>query len=50
MNNNDYKYKIQKLCVIKNIVVLLLFTILSIALNKWGVVFFSFLFMSSIED
>lgn len=50
MNNNDFKYKMQKLCEIKNIVVLLLFIILSIALNKWWVVFFSFLFMSYIED
>lgn len=48
-NDNDYNLKITLLCVIKNISVLGLFTILAIAFNKWWIVFFSILFLSHVE-
>ena len=48
-NNDDYRLKINLLCVIKNVSVLGLFTILAIAFNRWWIVFFSILFWSTVE-
>lgn len=48
-NDNDYRLKINLLCVIKNVSVLGIFTILAIAFNRWWIIFFSILFLSSIK-
>ena len=49
-NDDDYRLKINLLCVVKNVSVLGLFTILSIAFNRWWIIFFSILFLSSVEE
>ena len=49
-NDDDYRLKINLLCVVKNVSVLGLFTILSIAFNRWWIVFFSLLFYSYTEE
>lgn len=47
------KYKYQKelctLCVIRNSISLICFTILAIVFNRWWIVFFSILFTTTIE-
>ena len=48
-NDDDYRLKINLLCVVKNVSVLGLFTILSIAFNRWWIIFFSTLFWSSVK-
>ena len=49
-NNDDYRLKINLLCVIKNVSVLGIFTILSIAFNRWWIIFFSIVFFSSVKE
>ena len=49
-NDDDYRLKINLLCVVKNVSVLGLFTILSIAFNRWWIIFFSILFRSSVKE
>ena len=49
-NNDDYRLKINLLCVIINLSVLGLFTILAIVFNRWWIVFFSILFLSYVEE
>jgi hypothetical protein len=44
----DY-FKLLKLVIIKNSISLICFTILAIIFNKWWIIFFSALFMSTIE-
>lgn len=49
-NDNDYRLKINLLCVLKNICVLGFFTILAIVFGKWWIIFFSILFLSKVEE
>lgn len=44
----DY-FKLSKLVIIINSISLICFTILAIIFNKWWIVFFSVLFMSTVE-
>lgn len=49
MDNKEYIFKLNLLCVIKNIIVIICFTISSILFGKWWVMLFSALFLSSVE-
>ena len=46
---NKYKKHLNRMVVIDNSIVLICFTILAIIFNKWWIVIFSALFMSSIK-
>lgn len=48
MNNREYK-ELWKLCVIRNSISLVCFTILAIVFNKWWLIFFSALFLTYVE-
>ena len=48
-NDDDYRLKINLLCVVKNVSVLGLFTILAVVFKHWWIVFFSLLFYSYTE-
>lgn len=50
MNENEYSFKINLLCIIKNIVTIICFTILAIIFNHWWIIFFSLLFMVKAEE
>lgn len=45
----EREYNLWKLCVIENSITLICFTILSIALKRWWIIFFSALFFSRVE-
>lgn len=47
--NKDYN-ELSKLCVIRNSISLICFTILAIVFNKWWLIFFSALFLTYVED
>lgn len=49
MNENEYSFKINLLCIIKNIVTIICFTILAIIFNHWWIIFFGSLFMAKAE-
>ena len=49
MNENEYSFKINLLCIIKNIVTIICFTILAIIFNHWWIIFFSLLYMLKTE-
>lgn len=50
MNKEDYEYHktLNKLCVIRNSISLICFTILSIAFNRWWIVLLSAFFTADI--
>lgn len=50
MNEKEYNFKMNLMCIIKNIVSIICFTILAIIFNHWWIIFFSLLFMVSLED
>lgn len=50
MNEKEYSFKINLLCIIKNIVTIICFTILAIMFNHWWIIFFSLLFMVKVEE
>ncbi len=50
MEDKEYKKYLFKLCIIKNIVTIICFTILSIVFNKFWIIFISVLFMSSVKE
>lgn len=43
---SEHKKYLSKICIIKNSISLICFTILAIVFNKWWIVFFSALFTS----
>lgn len=45
----DYTLKLNLICAIKNAVVIICFTVLAIVFDKWWIVFFSALFLNSVE-
>lgn len=45
----DYTLKLNLIVAIKNAVVIICFTVLAIVFNKWWIVFFSALFLNSVE-
>ena len=49
MNEKEYSFKMNLLCIIKNIVSIICFTILAIMFNHWWIIFFSLLFMVKVE-
>lgn len=49
MDNNNYNFKINLLCWLKNVISLICFTILAIVFKHWWIVFFSILFYSYTE-
>lgn len=50
MNKEEYEYEkfLNKLCVIRNSISLICFTVLSIAFNEWWIIFFSLLFTAQV--
>ena len=50
MNEKKYSFKMNLLCIIKNIVSIICFTILAIMFNHWWIIFFSLLFMVKAEE
>ena len=50
MNENEYSFKMNLMCIIKNIVSIICFTILAIIFNHWWIIFFSLLFMVKAEE
>lgn len=50
MERNKYRYELYKLCAIKNSISLICFTILALVFQKWWIVFFSGLFLTSVKD
>lgn len=48
-NLNLYNFKMHLLCTIKNIVILICYTFLAIYFNKWWIVLFGGLFLSSVK-
>ena len=50
MNEKEYSFKMNLLCIIKNIVSIICFTILAIMFNRWWIIFFSLLFMVKAEE
>ena len=49
MNKFEHNYKMNLICVIKNILTLAAFTVLAIAFNKWWIVLFYLLFHSNVS-
>ena len=49
MNEKEYNFKMNLICIIKNIVSIICFTILAIMFNHWWIIFFSLLFMVKVE-
>ena len=49
MNEKEYNFKMNLICIIKNIVSIICFTILAIIFNHWWIIFFSLLFMVKVE-
>ena len=45
----DYTLKLHLIVAIKNAVAIICFTVLAIVFNKWWIVFFSALFLNSVE-
>ena len=50
MEDKEYSFKMNLLCIIKNIVSIICFTILAIMFNYWWIIFFSLLFMLKVEE
>ena len=50
MNEKEYNFKMNLMCIIKNIVSIICFTILAIIFNHWWIIFFSLLFMVKAEE
>jgi len=46
----DYLKRLNTLCVVKNSINLICFTVLAIIFNKWWIVFFSLIFVTIIEN
>ena len=44
MSEKELRYKLNLICVIKNIINIICFTILAIIFNRWWIVFFSVIF------
>ena len=49
MNEKEYSFKMNLLCIIKNMVSIICFTILAVMFNHWWIIFFSLLFMVKAE-
>ena len=49
MNEKEYSFKINLLCIIKNIVTIICFTILAIIFNHWWIILYSSLFKAKAE-
>ena len=49
-NKTDYLKRLNTLCVVKNSINLICFTVLAIIFNKWWIVFFSLIFVTIIEN
>ena len=49
MKNNDYNFRVILLCLLKNVISLICFTILAVVFKHWWIVFFSLLFCSYTE-
>jgi hypothetical protein len=49
-DNVDYGYKINRLSVIENCVLIICLTVLAVVFNRWWIVFFSALFFSKVES
>ena len=49
MKNNDYNFRVILLCLLKNVISLICFTILAVVFKHWWIVFFSLLFYSYTE-
>lgn len=45
----DYTLKLNLIVTVKNAVVIICFTVLAIVFNKWWIVFFSGLFLNSVD-
>ncbi len=52
MNKEVYEYNktLNRLCVIRNSISMICFTILSISFNHWWIILFSAFFTASIKD
>ena len=46
----EYNKKINILATIKNCITLICFTILAIVFNKWWIIFFSIIFLTTFES
>ena len=49
VKNNDYNFRVILLCLLKNVISLICFTILAVVFKHWWIVFFSLLFYSYTE-
>ena len=49
MKDKEYSFKMNLICIIKNIVTIICFTILAIIFKHWWIIFFSLLFMAEVK-